>query len=56
MGFEKTFAIMALALPLSFAASLHETMAGQPGFAHFYNLEYDEALADFSAQATRTPS
>jgi len=47
---------MALALPLSFAASLHETMAGQTGFAHFYNLEYDEALADFSAQATRTPT
>ncbi len=55
MGFEKTFAIMALTLPVSFAASLHETMAGQPGFTHFYNLEYDEALADFSAQATRTP-
>lgn len=56
MGFEKTFAMIVLALPLSFAASLHETMAAQPGFTHFYNLEYDEALADFSAQATRTPA
>jgi tetratricopeptide (TPR) repeat protein len=56
MGFEKTLALMALALPLSFAASLHETMAGQPGFTHFYNLEYDEALAEFSTLATRTPT
>jgi tetratricopeptide (TPR) repeat protein len=56
MGFEKTLALMALAVPLSFAASLHETMAGQPGFTHFYNLEYDEALAEFSTLATRTPT
>src|ERR1700722_4672729 len=56
MGFEKTLAMVALALPFSFAASLHETMEGQPGFAHFYNLEYDEALAEFSALATRTPT
>jgi tetratricopeptide (TPR) repeat protein len=27
-----------------------------PGFQHFYNLEYDEALADFTAQAARNPA
>jgi tetratricopeptide (TPR) repeat protein len=26
-----------------------------PGFQHFYNLEYDEALAEFQAQAARDP-
>jgi hypothetical protein len=27
-----------------------------PGFQHFYNLEYDEALVEFSSQAAREPS
>ncbi len=56
MGFEKAFGMIVLALPLTFAASLHETMAAQPGFAHFYNLEYDEALAIFTEEVARTPS
>jgi|HubBroStandDraft_4_1064222.scaffolds.fasta_scaffold39688_2 tetratricopeptide (TPR) repeat protein len=56
MGLEKTVGMFVLALPLSFAASLHETMATQPGFVHFYNLEYDEALAEFSAEAARPQS
>jgi tetratricopeptide (TPR) repeat protein len=47
---------MAVVVPLGFAGSLHETVAAQPGFAHFYNLEYDEALAAFRAEAARTPS
>jgi tetratricopeptide (TPR) repeat protein len=56
MGLKTTLGIFVLALQMSPAASLHETMATQPGFAHFYNLEYDDALAVFTAQATRTPS
>jgi tetratricopeptide (TPR) repeat protein len=51
MGFKKALGIFLLALPAAFGASLHQTVAGQPGFEHFYNLEYDEALAVFSAQA-----
>jgi tetratricopeptide (TPR) repeat protein len=38
------------------AASLHETMSTQPGFTHFYNLEYDEALTEFLAQAGQNPN
>lgn len=56
MGLGKTFALIAFALPLTFAASLHETMSTQPGFIHFYNLEYDEALAVFVTQAEQNPS
>jgi len=56
MGFKKTVGMMVLALPMSFAGSLRDAMAGQPGFNHFYNLEYDEALAVFTADAARTPS
>jgi len=55
MGFEKIAGLMVLALP-AFAGSLHETIAAQPGFARFYNLEYDEALAIFTAEAARAPS
>jgi len=60
MGFKKTVGMMVLGLP-AFAASLHagslhETVAAQPGFAHFYNLEYDQALAVFTAEAARIPS
>lgn len=54
MGFEKTLGIVFLAIPAMFAASLRDTVAAQPGFEHFYNLEYDEALADFTADAART--
>jgi hypothetical protein len=56
MGLEKTLGIFIVALPLTYAASLHETMATQPGFSRFYNLEYNEALAVFTADAARTPS
>ncbi len=55
MGFEKAIGIVLLQA-VGFSGSLHETVAAQPGFEHFYNLEYDEALAAFLAQAERTPS
>jgi tetratricopeptide (TPR) repeat protein len=55
MGFEKAIGIVLLQA-VGFGGSLHETVAGQPGFQHFYNLEYDEALAAFLAQAERTPT
>jgi len=48
--------MIVLALPLAYAASLHETMAAQPGFTQFYNLAYDDALTVFVAEAERTPS
>jgi tetratricopeptide (TPR) repeat protein len=56
MGFEKTLGMLLLTLPVMFAGSLHETMAAQPGFTHFYNLEYGEALAIFSAETERDPT
>jgi tetratricopeptide (TPR) repeat protein len=56
MGFKKILGMIVLALPLTYGASLHETMAAQPGFTQFYNLAYDEALAVFVAEAERTPS
>jgi tetratricopeptide (TPR) repeat protein len=56
MGFGKFVGMAVLAMPMTFSASLHDTLAGQPGFTNFYNLEYDEALAEFSAQAARNPS
>jgi tetratricopeptide (TPR) repeat protein len=37
------------------AADLPAVLA-QPGFQHIYNLEFDEALADFQEQAAREPS
>jgi tetratricopeptide (TPR) repeat protein len=56
MGSKTILGIVALAMPVAFAASLHETMAAQPGFAQFYNLEYDEALAIFAEQAAQHPT
>jgi tetratricopeptide (TPR) repeat protein len=56
MGLEKTLGIIALALPMTFAASLHQTLAAQPGFTEFYNLQYDEALAVFVTEAEKQPS
>src|ERR1700691_3092597 len=56
MGIRETVGLFALVLPFAFGASLHETMAAQPGVAGFYNLEYDEALAIFTAEAERHPS
>jgi tetratricopeptide (TPR) repeat protein len=55
MGVGKTISAFVLALPM-FGGSLHDTMAAQPGFQHFYNLEYDEALAVFVAEAETHPS
>lgn len=54
MGIKKTVGLLFLTLP-GWAGSLHETVAAQPGFEHFYNLEYDEALAAFSQQAKENP-
>jgi tetratricopeptide (TPR) repeat protein len=56
MNFEQTLGIVLLILPAAFAGSLHETVAGQPGFEHFYNLEYDQAYAAFSELAAHDPS
>ncbi|MBV8550254.1 MAG: tetratricopeptide repeat protein [Acidobacteriaceae bacterium] len=52
--------LIALALSwglLSFASTPMrlEDPAENPGFVHFYNLEFDEALADFSAQLKAHP-
>ena len=55
MGFEKTVAFVLCVLP-SMAGSLHETVAKQPGFEYFYNLEYDKALAAFKQQAEQEPT
>lgn len=55
MGFKEVIRITLLALP-AFAGSLHETVASQPGFEYFYNLQYDAALASFSETAAREPS
>src|SRR5260370_16190709 len=60
MGIEKivgavlwTAAIIGASLQ---GASLRDTVASQPGFEYFYNLEYDQALAIFTEQASRDPS
>ena len=37
------------------ADSIRPDPLDNPGFQHFYNLEYDEALADFTAQAAKNP-
>jgi tetratricopeptide (TPR) repeat protein len=55
MGFRKIVGIAALTLP-AWAGSLHETVVAQPGFEHFYNLEYDEAMAVFLEEARQHPS
>jgi tetratricopeptide (TPR) repeat protein len=56
MGFEKTLGILLLALQPATAASLHQTVSSQPGFEFFYNLQYDEALAEFNSQAVKEPT
>jgi tetratricopeptide (TPR) repeat protein len=55
MGLSKIVGIVLFQAAV-FGGSLHETMAGQPGFELFYNLQYDAALAVFSAQAEHTPT
>jgi tetratricopeptide (TPR) repeat protein len=55
MGFSKIIGTALLA-PVVWAGSLHETVTAQPGFEHFYNLEYDEAMAEFSEMARQNPS
>jgi tetratricopeptide (TPR) repeat protein len=55
MGVKKTVAII-LFQAAAFAGSLHETVATQPGFEHFYNLEYDQAMEVFVLQAQQNPS
>jgi tetratricopeptide (TPR) repeat protein len=53
---KKLFGVLLLILPAARAGSLRETVASQPGFDHFYNLEYDQAYASFSEQAKQNPS
>lgn len=55
MGFEKIVAIILLGLP-AWGGSLHETLAAQPGFEYFYNLQYDEAMNVFMAESKQSPS
>ncbi len=55
MGIKKTATVVLCILPV-FAGSLRETVAAQPGFELFYNLQYDAALAAFTEQAARDPS
>lgn len=52
MGFETTLASL-LFVPVAFSGSLRETMSTQPGFDHFYNLQYDQALEIFCGQIER---
>lgn len=48
---------MAIALAAAvYADKLPADPLADPGFQHFYNLEYDEALAAFHAEAQRDPS
>src|ERR1039458_5836637 len=54
MGLRKIVGI--ILFQAAFGGSLHETVVGQPGFELFYSLQYDDALAVFSAQAERHPS
>jgi tetratricopeptide (TPR) repeat protein len=55
MGFKKTAGII-LFHAAAFAGSLHEMVVTQPGFEHFYNLEYDQAMEVFVLQAQLNPS
>ena len=55
MGFKKTVGIILLQAA-AFAGSLHETVAAQPGFEHFYNLEYDLAMESFLLQSQQNSS
>lgn len=55
MGIKKTAAIILWVLP-AMAGSLRETVASQPGFELFYNLQYDQALAAFTEQAAKDPT
>lgn len=55
MGFREIVGVI-LFQTVAGAGSLHETVAAQPGFEHFYNLEYDQAMEAFLLQAQRNPS
>jgi tetratricopeptide (TPR) repeat protein len=54
MGLNKIVATVFLTLAL-WARSLRETVDAQPGFEHFYNLQYDDALVVFVEQARLNP-
>ena len=60
MGIEKIVVTVlgaaAFMTPSLQGASLRDTVASQPGFEYFYNLEYDQALTVFTEQASRDPS
>ncbi len=48
--------ILLAAVGIACADSVRPDPLENPGFQHFYNLEYDEALADFTAQAAKNPN
>jgi tetratricopeptide (TPR) repeat protein len=49
-------AVPALLMLGPFAASAQDLSAAEPGYQHFYNLEYDDALAIFRADAAKDPN
>src|SRR5512147_1406640 len=61
---HRRFALTLLAVALVFGQNMDHNIdqnkgkddpLAAPGFQHFYNLEYDEALAYFRAEAARNP-
>jgi tetratricopeptide (TPR) repeat protein len=56
MGVEKALGVLLLAFQAVPGASLRQTIASQPGFEYFYNLQYDEALTEFTAQTAKDPN
>jgi len=48
--------LIAIPLAVSSAETLPRDPLSCPGFQHFYNLEYDEALAAFEKEAAKDPS
>src|SRR5258708_2379727 len=60
MGIEKIVGAVLWAVSIMGAslqgASLRDTVASQPGFEYFYNLEYEQALAIFTEHASGDPS
>lgn len=51
----KWFSLLWFAAFLAAAAGVPPDPLENPGFQHFYNLEYDEALAAFTAQSAKDP-
>lgn len=55
VGMRRAWVIVAMAVVARADVRPPDPLA-DPGFQHFYNLEYDEALAEFRAAASRDPS